>query len=327
MKINFKIFSVFALIAIASFFFYSCKKNSKGSSEENLSSKEMKAKIDKELAWMSTQPKMVIHPMYQQIRNFQVDEHGNEVMFRSARTNTSGVGCYPISNPSAFIQNWAITDADCSHDGYYQLSGEFHISSENAVVNTNPNNSSQHTFGRILIRNTSNTLVYSKEDIPVTITDLGQDPNNLAAHIYKITWVSTSLASSYINSSYSMRLGLYYYTECEEESKYSYAPVTNWFNANATVCSVTSPVFIDPQGHSILGVSACSCCNPEIVPASQKITFSRTGFIGFTKQLGVTDVYFPTSTELPQGYTYSVEYWNIGSNGCQGPHYFTSVSW
>ena len=161
----------------------------------------------------------------------------------------------------------------------------------------------------------------------MTITDLGQDPNNLAAHIYKIKWVSTSLATSYINSSYSMRLGVYYYTECEEESRYSFAPVTNWFNINTTVCSVASPVFLDVQGHSLLGVSACSCCNPEIVPSSQKIKFTRSGFGGFTKQLGVTDVYFPTTSELPTGYTYTYEYWNIGSDGCEGPHYISSTYW
>jgi hypothetical protein len=327
MKMSLKLFSGIALVGITSLLFYSCQKNGKEATSKNLDAKELQAKIEKAKAWMATQPKMVFHPLHEEIRNFRIDANGNEVPFRSSRITGSGPGCDPVSSPQAVIENWAITDADCAYDGYYQVSGEFHISSENAVVSDNPNNSSQHTYGRLLIRNTSNVLVYSKEDIPVTITDLGQDPNDLAAHIYKIAWVTTSLSSSYINASYSMRLGLYYYTECEEENRYSYAPVTNWFNINATVCSVASPVFIDPSGHSLLGVSACSCCNPEIVPSAQKISFSRAGFGGFTKQLGVTDVYFPTTSELPRGYTYTVEYWNIGPSSCEGPHLVTSTFW
>lgn len=324
---NIRILLLLGFVGVSSAVFYSCQKNAKEGDSENLSSKQLQAKIEKAKAWMATQPKMITHPMNQKLENFQVDEHGNKISFSSLRATTTGPGCFPISNPSPVIDNWRITDADCNHDNYYQVAADFKISSENAVVADNPNNSSQHTYGRILVRNSSNVLIFSNETIPVTITDLGVDPNNLAAHIYKVSWISTSLPTTVINGSNTMRLGLYYYTECEEESRYSYAPVTNWFNiGGATVCNVVSPVFLDPQGHSVLGVSACSCCNPEIVPASQKVTFSRTGF-SYTKSLGITEVWFPSTSVIPQGYTYTVTYWNVGSDGCEGPHYSVSQYW
>lgn len=313
-------FLIFLVLAV-----FSCQKTDKANLSNSLSEKQLQEKIAKAKAWMATQPKMIVHPLNQQLENFQVDEYGSKIPFGSLRTNGSGPGCEPVSNPSAFIDNWAITDADCNHDNYYQVTAAFEISSENVVVNDNPNDTSQHTYGRILVRNSSNVLIFSKQDIPVTITDLGIDPNNLAAHIYKVSWVSTSLATSLINISNTMRLGLYYYTECEEESRYSYAPITDWFNiGEATVCNVVSPVFLDPQGHSILGVAACSCCNPEILPALHKVVFTRSGFSD-TIRLGITQVLFPS--QIPQGYTYDVTYWNIGSDSCEGPHHTVSTYW
>lgn len=327
MKFKIQNFIAFALIVISLFLIYSCKKGDKQISSED-SEKELQSKIAKAKAWMSAQKHKIIHPLNQQLDNFQIDENGNRIPFRPGRGSATGAGCFPVSNPSALINNWSITDADCNNDTYYQVIAEFTVSSENAVVYDNPNNSSQHTYGRILVRNSSNQLIFSKEDIPVTITDLGIDPNNLAARKYKITWTNTSLATSLVNGSNTMRLGLYYYTECEEESRYSYAPVTNWFNiGSATECNVVSPVFLDPQGHSVLGVSACTCCNPEIVPASHKVIFSRPGFTSATKTLGVTEVWFPTTSQIPQGYTYTVTYWNVGTNGCEGPPYSTSIYW
>ena len=153
-----RIIPLVGLIGLFSVFLSGCKKSNKENVHDEPISANLQNRIDKAIAWMKTQPKMVMHPIHEKLRNFQVDENGNEVSFRSLRTTGSGTGCAPISDPSAFIDNWALTDADCNHDNYYQVVGEFSISSENAVVSTNPNNSSQHTYGRILVRNSSNVL-------------------------------------------------------------------------------------------------------------------------------------------------------------------------
>lgn len=85
------------------------------------------------------------------MENFQVDERGNKIPFGSLKTNSTGPGCEPISNPSAFIDNWAITDADCNHDSYYQVTAE--------IVSVNLNKTGTITSTKCVANITDNYLV------------------------------------------------------------------------------------------------------------------------------------------------------------------------
>lgn len=313
-----KITAVVLMTAGLVFLINGCKKGNK-----DLSSEQTKLIADLK-QWAADQPKYTTHIVNQRIDNPQVDENGNQI---SGRVLGTGPGCYPqFTTPIVTFESWAATNPNCSSTNTYQFFSSFTISSENAIVADNPNNSSQHTRGRLVVTGPN---PYTDNNIPITaITDLGVDPTDNTRRVYRIEWTTLNISSSIFNGGNTIRFGLYYFTECEEESQYPYAPIANIGNIGGiNACNVVSPLFINPTSHAVLGVSACSCCNPDIVPNGQRIEFTRSGFTTLTHDLGITDVWFPTTTELPHGYTYSVRYRNIGSNGCLGPWLYPSQNW
>jgi hypothetical protein len=309
-----------AIMLTGSLFFLinGCKKNSK---EESKAKDQLISELKK---WAADQPKYTTYIVNQRIDNPQEDVNGNRV---NSRLLGTGPGCYPqFTTPIVTFESWAATNPLCSSSNTYQFFSSFLISSENAVVADNPNNASQHTRGRLVVTGTNPS---TDNSIPITaITDEGVDPTDNTRRLYRVTWTKLSVPSTVFNAGNTIRFGLYYFTECEEESQYPYAPIANIGNIGGIdACNVVSPLDISPTSHAVLGIAACSCCNPNIMPSAQRIEFSRAGFTTLTYDLGITEVWFPTTTQLPHGYTYNVRYRNIGSNGCLGPWLYPSQSW
>lgn len=293
-----------------------CKKN-------DVVSSDTETLLEKSKAWAAKQTQFTTHVMNEKLETYRVDENGNRVT-SSFRTNSTGAGCYPAIEPSVTWNSWAATNPQCSPNNYYQIYSSFTISSQNAIVAANPNNANQKTRGRVIVTNTSTgASVYTNNSVlPLSITDLGVDPNDPTRHLYSITWTAQSVPSTVFSGSNTIRVGLYYFTECEEESQWPYQVIANLSNLGGlTACNVVSYVTIDFVNHYIHGLAASTNCNPDIVPTKQEVEFSRSGFV-WTKKIDVTDSYIPTTTELPRGYTYSVKYRNVMGDPtvtCNGP--------
>lgn len=314
MKKNLLLTIVFLLVITATII-QSCRKMSKDISVQPSDATEIAKK----------HPKFTTLIVNQKLETYQVDENDRKITFDRSTLRT-GAGCYPNVEPTIQLESWASTQASCGTGQPYQTYATFLLSSENEIVATNPNNSSQKTRGRMIVTNTSTgASVYTNNNIlPVTITNAGTDPSDPTRTLYRVSWLNQSVPSNVFSGSNTIRLGLYYYTECEEESIYPYTALGNISNLGGlTACNVVSSM--DVYFPTIHAVAACTCCTPDIIPTNQQIEFSRTGFT-WTKEITSVDSYTPTSTELPQGYTYSVRYRNKGSNGCYGPWLSPSIT-
>jgi len=305
-----------------------CRKDQKNSTDSDLAEK-----LKKTREWVATQPKFTTHIVNEKIPVYQEDEQGN-IIPRGSNAGQRISSCPSDVEPEVTFESWAADNPNCSSNNTYQVYASFTISSENAIVADNPNNSSQHTRGRMIVTVTAtgaNVSGYPNNNItPVTITTVGTDPTDPNRTIYRVTWTNQNVASSVFSGSNSLRVGLYFFTDCADESQFPYTVVANLFNIGGiTACNVVSPVFVDPSVHAINGVSACSCCNPDILPQQQEVWFTRPGF-SWSHTIGITDTYFPGSA-IPTGYTYTVTYRNVMTSGgsCTGPWLFpsTTVNW
>lgn len=185
----------------------------------------------------------------------------------------------------------------------------------------------------MVITNTSSgSPVYTNQSVlPITITDLGVNPNRTSHHLYKVTWTAQNLPSYVFDGSNTIDLGLYYDTECEDESRWARLAIANAANLGGlSACNVINYVTVDYVNHYLHGNAAVSTCIPDLAPNYHQVEFTRSGFGGYMKILGLTETYIPNTTELPRGYTYSVRYRNqVGSNinnpSCWGP--WTQTGW
>lgn len=224
----------------------------------------------------------------------------------------------------------------CSQNDW-QVYAAFIISSENAIVASNPNNINQKTRGRVIVTNASTgaTLVNNNNILPVTITSIGTDPSDPNRTLYRVTFSAQNIIFSNSVQSWSLRVGLFFYTECEEESQYPYTVVATIANLGSLpVCEMVHPVWWDvPQNGMngfFAGVLNCAVCCFSPYPSQQEIQISANAsftdlrhsevpqqqpIVPIPNIIGIADYY---QWLPPSGSTRYIRFRNLGTN-CTGP--------
>lgn len=303
-----------------------CNKQDVKVSEEN--SPEV---IQKSREQMAKLPRFTTHVVNEKVEIQRLDANGR-VVGRSSLQNRS-LACPYNVDPIATFENWGSTNPGCASSNTYQIAASFTVSSENPIVADNPNNGAQHTRGRLYVTVTSsgaNVSGFPNNNIlSPTITDIGADPTDPTnRRIYRITWVVSNVPSSVFSPLNTIRLGLYYFTDCVDEFQYSLLS-NNMNNTSLSACQIITPVFPDYSNHMIHGVAACSCCTPDIMPDQHEIEFSRPGFTTTSVIIGIADSYTVPALDIPRGYTYTIRYRNkkTGAGACTGPWLYPTLSW
>ncbi|HUC79488.1 MAG TPA: hypothetical protein VMR70_01175 [Flavisolibacter sp.] len=307
----------FLFLASASLLFHSCKKTDADFSTTD-------SDLQKSKEWAAKQTKFTTHVVNQKLVTNYVDEN-DKIVTNVQRLNRTS-SCEALIDPEATLSSWAATDPQCSPAGTYQIYAVFTISSQNEIVDENPNNTSQKTRGRVVITNASTgSAVFTDQNVlPVSITNMGADPNRAGHTLYQVTWTAQNLPSSVFDYNNKIDLGIYYYSDCEDESRFARLATANIANLGGlSECNVVNYVTVDHVNHFIHGNAAVSTCIPDFAPNYHQVKFERAGF-SFTKVIGLTQSYQPTTTEVPRGYTYKITYRNqLGSNinspTCEGP--------
>lgn len=269
-----------------------------------------------------------------------VYEDGNPIsQFEKNKINLlgSGPGCYPTVEPETIIEGQSLMRSNNCSDNDWQVYASFIISSENAIVASNPININQKTRGRVIVTNASTgaTLVNNNNILPVTITSIGTDPSDPNRTLYRVTFSAQNIIFSNSVQSWSLRVGLFFYTECEEESQYPYTVVATMANLGSLpVCDVVHPVFYDvPQfgmNGFFAGVLNCAVCCFSPYPTQQEIQISANAsftdlrhsevpqqqpIVPIPSIIGIADYY---QWLPPSGSTRYIRFRNLGTN-CTGP--------
>lgn len=329
---------IFTIIALFISTLYSCEKQS-NTTDQTTTKTATKEYIQQ---YIQQHPKGIeLSGSNTKLVTTHVNEDGNPIsQIEKNKINLlgSGTGCYPTVEPETIIESQSMMRNSCSQNDW-QVYASFIISSENAIVASNPNNMNQKTRGRVIVTNTSTgaTVVNNTSILPVTITSIGTDPSDPGRTLYRVTFNAQSISFSNSLQNWSLRVGLFFYTECEEESQYPYTVVANVANLGSLpVCSIVHPVYYAaPQsGMSgfIAGVLNCAVCCFSPYPTQQEIQISTSPtdfitssnikntevsptFTGSTFTIGIAD-YFPSWNFSGTRY---IRFRNIGSNGCVGP--------
>lgn len=271
-------------------------------------------------------PKYSTVILNQKLETYHVDELGNKVLLH--KPAGTGPGCYPAIEPTISLESWASTSTACGNNLPYQTKAIFLISSTNKIVTNNPSNTTQLTRGRMIVTVTSTgAAVYTNNSITtsLSIVNAGADPSDPTRTLYRVSWLNQSVPANVFNGNNTIRLGLYYYTECSEESQYPYTAIGNITNLGGlSACNIVSNM--DFYYPNIFAVAACSCCTPDIIPSKQQVEFYTVQTNGslvlkFARTLNANETYIPSNIELPPGTTaspktYNVRYRNVGTNGC-----------
>ncbi|QGW28998.1 hypothetical protein [Phnomibacter ginsenosidimutans] len=326
---------IFTIIALFISTLYSCEKQS-NTTDQTTTKTATKEYIQQ---YIQQHPKGIeLSGSNTKLVTTHVNEDGNPIsQIEKNKINLlgSGTGCYPTVEPETIIESQSMMRNSCSQNDW-QVYASFIISSENAIVASNPNNINQKTRGRVIVTNTSTgaTVVNNTSILPVTITSIGTDPSDPGRTLYRVTFNAQSIVFSNSIQNWSLRVGLFFYTECEEESQYPYTVVANEANLGSLpVCSIVHPVYYAaPQSGMngfIAGVLNCAICCFSPYPTQQEIQISANanftdlrhsevpqGQPAIPNIIGIGDYY----QWLPQsGSPRYIRFRNKGSNGCIGP--------
>ncbi|MBY0477181.1 MAG: hypothetical protein K2Q24_06020 [Chitinophagaceae bacterium] len=331
-----RLLSYICLFSVLLFLFNGCQKNDKVKQE-----KTEQQKNEEVLKWISEQKTTSFFVQGGKIiDSYRTDLEGNRVNFSAPQqhiTLRTGPGCY-VDEPSDLFEGINFSEDCDSSPKTFSAVVSFVISSDNAIILRNPNQpnstaNANQTRGRLRITNNAGTTVlYDQQNIisTVVITDLGVDPNIPENHRYRITYNATNIPEAAITTENTVnRTYISYFTECEEQSVYSYNLIGAYGNATGlSACNVVNKVYINPSFPSISGVAACLCCVPALYSNRHDIEiYNSTGttLLWYKTITAVQTVYIPTSSGsnigdgwVPPNSTVKIRYRNRQVNTSTG---------
>lgn len=322
------------LITLLMVTFNSCRKQS-SSSNQNIETFASKEYIQQ---YIQQHPKGIeLAGSNTKLVTTRVDEEGNPLsQTEKIKLFEIGPGCYPTVEPETIIESQSKMRNSCSQNDW-QVYASFIISSVNAIVASNPNNTNQKTRGRVIVTNTSTgaTVINNNNILPVTISSIGTDPSDPNRTLYRVTFTAESIAFSNSIQNWSLRIGLFFYTECEEESQYPYTVVaTNTNLGSLPVCGIVHPMWWSAPIPNVIngfisGVLNCAVCCFSPYPSQQEIEISANasftdlrhsevppGQPAIPNIIGLGDYY---QWKPETGETRYIRFRNKVTNGCTGP--------
>lgn len=226
MKISFKILTAALLTAFLTFTINSCKKSDK-IQNQNKRVDIPKSIIDK----LKSSENFITLPVNKKAKGFVVDANGNVIVSKLqkySRTLTNQEYCDDPSSAEPDDVDLVSIESRFICGSGYLLTINWKISTVFTFVNTNPNNSSQLSKGRLRLKNGSGTTIYQNLSItPIAITSLGTDPNNSEKTIYNVSFTTPYLSQSLINQTAYLDNSYFIYSDCSD----TYAVSTGYISS------------------------------------------------------------------------------------------------
>lgn len=201
---------VCALFVVLTIIVIGCKKMT---SSSDITSQKIPQKV---LDKLKTQDGQITIPINETIKGFVTDQNGNPIdVSKSNHRSTDPNLCDDPSNINVTATLVSLSKSFTCNVGY-KVNAVWELSTNvDMLLATNPLNSSQLSKGRLQLKNSSGTVIYSQLSItPVSITDLGADPNVSGNKIFRVTYSSANISTSTMNSAYTMANSCFIYTDC-----------------------------------------------------------------------------------------------------------------
>ena len=299
-----------------------CKKEKREDANVSLPSK---AAVD---AMIASQPQYVTFPVNQRMERASEDEFGNPINYTRTGTDGSGTGCENVPMPEATLESWGAI-AKCDRNNNH-VRATISVSSVNVVEAGRKGFPGSLTRGYMRVTKlVSGALVYQHVSItPVSILDSGVDPTDPTRHIYKVSWFLDGVPDVAFERGNTIRLGLYYYTDCPDEAPPAGFGVTAVANypAGAAACNVAHPITIVPAGTGgyVYAAGECaSCFNWPDLPERQEFYYRTSYAAAVADRIGgpysIVKIGSPVVlSAMTPGITYYFMYRNAGIT-CTGP--------
>jgi hypothetical protein len=184
------------------------------------------------------------------------------------------------------------------------------------LVAANPNNSSQLSRGRLRLKNSSGTVIFSNTNIPLSsIENLGADPYDASLTRFRITFTTPFIDNTTYNSSATAEPAAFIYTDCSNVPSvtvpYSSQQATSTTANYTTPCTRYDKVYYNPASGgtpaNVAGVNASGGCGiyGYIYPDQHHIQYYKSS----TSTWLDMKFYFYGSTA--EGYIYNWDVWYI----------------
>ena len=202
------------------------------------------------------------------------------------------------------------------------------------ILSANPNNSNQLSRGKIKFINTQNQTVASYTNItPVTITNLGNDPDCSNRTIFRYEFSLTNLSNGLFEDGNKMQSNFLYYTDCgivnnvtggyEDAIEYTYS------GSVGAPCTRTDIIYISipytsgaySQALGVGNTIGCSFPYGWVYPDAQQMEYWKTSSPGtvYTFSFGPFGYYNLTQVTYGSG-SWVFRYRNqMTSPACSGP--------
>ena len=247
----------------------------------------------KVLATEGMQPSVSTVLFNMQTKGYLVDSAGNRLRWNSNGRNTNVVPCVDPGDPddvgyTVTLQSITSTYTCSSGTSYKET---WIIRSPYNLVQQSPFNPNNQSYGRLRIRNSSNTVVFTSPNYsPVTISSPITDPTNPDRYQYTVTFTTGSLSQSTINSGNSYEHRLQVYTDCSQQSVAIGVQLSTTSNIGETTppCQKLDKIALNgpPQpGYfpyaRIYGCNAVACSgysnNPDALPNGHEVQWRNVG--------------------------------------------------
>lgn len=225
-------------------------------------------------------------------KGFYGDLEGNSLHFPLNQDNnrTEWYCPQPPDQDDDLQQEVSVTSQFTCNQGY-RLEVTYTIKSYYNLLTANPNNSSQISKGRLLLKNSSGTVVWSNTNMAITsIVNLGTTPDDYGVAdltIFQVKYITPYISESTYNSSAKAWPSLFIYTDCPNiptvSIPYSAQQAASTYDLITLPCLRVDKVWWNPStglGASLAGMDAVpGSCYPYnyVYPDKQEIQIYANG--------------------------------------------------
>ena len=274
------------LFVLLSIFIVSCTKNEVSSTTDDKALEEPSIARMKQLIKEQSPGLNVVIPINQRIEMNFLDQHGNPITKSSNRTLgiRANYVCDMPGNINPYSTFSSVTRSfDCGYG--YRYTVTYLVSAPVNIVASNPYFPSTVSKGTIYLKrnntgdNTAANVVYSEDNLPVTIKDLGEDPDNPDHFLFQCTFTSGYISDANITDGPWIDPRGVFATDCDQFPAIGQGTIARYLvwgssiSPNNQPCQRSDKCFILPSDPgnlgSIAGSDVIGTCGANGVTLSQ----------------------------------------------------------